>query len=222
MSARPVLVVDDEENIRLTLEEALTAMGLDVETAADGEEALAKLEARAYALVLLDLKMPGLDGMGVLREACRRRPDVPVVLLTAHGTVETAVEAMQIGAVDFLEKPFSLPEIRALVSKVLDQEGQAQQARSAYEHHVEQARASVRNRQLDAALEHARRALARDASRPEAFNVMGVVMQLKMDLEAAQKYYRSATTLDHAYAPARKNLENISGFPKQLSRYELE
>ncbi|MBE0616331.1 MAG: response regulator, partial [Proteobacteria bacterium] len=107
MAKRSVLVVDDEKNIRLTLTQSLRALEVETDTAVNGEEALAKLGQAAYDLLLLDLKMPGMDGMEVLRRTRETLPELPVVILTAYGTVASAVEAMKLGAVDFLQKPFS-------------------------------------------------------------------------------------------------------------------
>ncbi len=117
MEAKRVLIVDDEKNIRFTLPLALESLGLETDTARDGEEALAKLGEREFALILLDLKMPGIDGIEVLRRVRKIRPDIPVIMITAYGTIESSVEAMKIGAADFISKPFSPEKIRDLVSR---------------------------------------------------------------------------------------------------------
>jgi CheY-like chemotaxis protein len=115
-----VLLVDDERNIRLTLSRSLEALGVQIETAVNGEEALQKLQEDEFALLLLDLKMPGMDGMDVLHQVQERWPKTRVIVITAHGTINSAVEAMKLGAVDFIQKPFSPAEIRELVTKVLN------------------------------------------------------------------------------------------------------
>lgn len=112
------LVVDDEKNIRLTLSRALGSMGLEVETAGGGREALSLLEKHPFDLVLLDLKMPGMGGLDVLPRLRTLHPDLPVIILTAHGTAHTAVQAMKLGATDFVQKPFTPEEFRALVRRV--------------------------------------------------------------------------------------------------------
>ena len=89
---------------------------MPVQTAGDGEEALQKLQDSDFSLVLLDLKLPGMDGLEVLRRIRESRPKTRVIMITAHGTIDYAVEAMKLGAVDFLRKPFSPGEIRTLVS----------------------------------------------------------------------------------------------------------
>ena len=222
MQDRRVLIVDDEANIRLTLLETLASLDVQAETAENGRDALRMMEDRTYDLLLLDLKMPGMSGMEVLEEVARRAPDVPVVMITAHGDVETAVEAMQAGATTFIQKPFTLSQIRALVAETLDSEAQTRRSAGRYDERIRQAKACIEERRLESALEHARQAVALKPSRPEPFNIMGVAAQLQMQVGEAQKYYRSALSLDEGYEPARRNLENLSGFPKKLSRFVLD
>jgi len=115
-----ILVVDDEASIRTVLESQLTRLGHAVVLAADGEAALEALRrGREFALVISDVKMPRLSGLDLLRVVKSERPDTPFVLLTAHGTIETAVEAMKHGAFDFLTKPFDRDELAALVEKAI-------------------------------------------------------------------------------------------------------
>ena len=113
-----VLIADDEINIRRVLEAILRRDGYDVVTAANGEEALAGM-SREVNTVITDLKMPGLDGMGLLKRLSVDYPDVPVVMITAHGSVESAVEAVKLGAFDYVEKPFDQEQIRQIVAKAL-------------------------------------------------------------------------------------------------------
>jgi DNA-binding NtrC family response regulator len=113
-----ILIADDEINIRRVLEAILRRDGYDVVTAANGEEALAGM-SRGVHTVITDLKMPGLDGMGLLRRLSVDFPDVPVVMITAHGSVENAVEAVKLGAFDYVEKPFDQEQIRQIVAKAL-------------------------------------------------------------------------------------------------------
>ncbi|MCG5056012.1 MAG: sigma-54 dependent transcriptional regulator [Myxococcales bacterium] len=113
-----VLVADDEANIRRVLEAILRREGYDVVTAANGNEALERMN-REINTVITDLKMPGLDGMSLLKKLSAEHPDVPVVMITAHGSVENAVEAVKLGAFDYLEKPFEQEQIRQLVAKAI-------------------------------------------------------------------------------------------------------
>jgi len=207
MEGKSVLIVDDEKNIRLTLSQALEVLGVETETAANGEEALTKLKEKEFGLILLDLKMPGMDGMEVLRRVREFRPDVRVIILTAYGTVESAVEAMKLGAADFIQKPFSPEEIRELVSRVMDREKLDEQKLIDYGTSIELAKRCIGDRHFDAAIEHARKAISLDSGRPEAFNLLGVLMEIRGDRDEAQKNYRAALSLDPSYQPAIKNLQ---------------
>lgn len=115
---RRVLIADDEINIRRVLEAILKRDGYDVVTAANGLDALAGM-SRGVHTVITDLKMPGLDGMQLLRRLAADYPDVPVVMITAHGSVENAVEAVKLGAFDYIEKPFDQEQIRQIVEKAM-------------------------------------------------------------------------------------------------------
>lgn len=219
---RRVLVVDDEANVRLSLLAMLEPMGVEAEAVGRGRDALARIEEEAFDLILLDLKMPGMSGMEVLRELTARAPDVPVIIVTAHGDVETAVEAIQTGAANFIEKPFSLGQIRTLVAQTLDADTRDRDMQTSYERHIDRAKAAIVERRLDAALEHARRAVSLRPASAASFNLLGVVMQLRMEISEAQRYFRSALALDGAYEPARQNLDNVSSFPKKLSEFHIE
>jgi len=116
---KQVLIVDDEPNLRKILAAQLSRDGYDVMTAEDGEQGLQFLREHHIDLVITDLKMPKVDGMTLLREALREAPDLPIVMITAHGTVDTAVEALKLGAFDYLTKPFDKDEVRQIVGKAL-------------------------------------------------------------------------------------------------------
>jgi len=116
---KQVLIVDDEPNLRKILAAQLSRDGYDVLLAEDGEEGLALLREHHIDLVVTDLKMPKVDGMTLLREALKEQADLPIVMITAHGTVDTAVEALKLGAFDYLTKPFDKDEVRQVVAKAL-------------------------------------------------------------------------------------------------------
>ena len=120
-----ILVVDDESGIREFISDALTDVGHAVIQASDAREAVQRLEDQPFDLVVLDLNMPGdTGGLDVLRRARAEWPEMQAIVLTAHGTIETAVEAMRLGAFDFLQKPISGPdELRRLVVRALNWRG---------------------------------------------------------------------------------------------------
>jgi nitrogen regulation protein NR(I) len=116
---KQVLIVDDEPNLRKVLSAQLSRDGYDVLVAEDGEQGLKLLAENHIDLVITDLKMPKVDGMTLLRRALEEQSDLPVVMITAHGTVDTAVEALKVGAFDYLTKPFDWDEVRQIVAKAL-------------------------------------------------------------------------------------------------------
>jgi DNA-binding NtrC family response regulator len=117
-----ILIVDDEPFNLDLLEQELAERGYRVERARDGEEALDKLQASQPDLIFLDYMMPGMNGLEVLKEIRGRKIDVPVVMITAHGTIERAVEAMKEGAYDFITKPFEPDHVALIVRKALERQ----------------------------------------------------------------------------------------------------
>jgi DNA-binding NtrC family response regulator len=114
------MVVDDDAGVRYTLREILESQGIEVEEAADGEEALRRFEAAPCPLVITDLRMPNLDGLGLLRRLAARAPAPRVVVITAHGSERQAVEAMKAGAYDYFRKPFETEELLAVVQRAVE------------------------------------------------------------------------------------------------------
>lgn len=116
-----ILVVDDDEGVRSFIAEALETSGHQVTEAGSGEEAMRSLQAHSYQLLITDLRMPGQGGMALLRQARSLWPELELIVLTAFGTVQSAVEAMKLGAFDFLQKPLPNPEsLRLLVARAIE------------------------------------------------------------------------------------------------------
>jgi len=116
-----ILLVDDDEWVRDSLYEVLKASGYDVETAQGGAEALEKISKDSYCIILTDIRMPRVDGMELLRQVREKSPATEVIMMTGFGTVESAVEAMRQGAIDYVTKPIMDDEIRMTIDKVLHQ-----------------------------------------------------------------------------------------------------
>jgi DNA-binding NtrC family response regulator len=114
--ARPILIVDDEVGMRESLKDWFVDAGYAVETAPDGEEALRLVAEKPYGLLIVDLKLPGKNGIEVLDEARKLIPGLRGIVITAYPSVDTAVEAMRSGAIDYLTKPFALSELEKLVA----------------------------------------------------------------------------------------------------------
>jgi DNA-binding response OmpR family regulator len=225
MSARKpkILITDDERNIRLMLRTTLEPEGYAVDEAANGQEALDRIEQTSPDLVLLDLNMPVLDGMSVLErlgaDGSVRRPKV--VVLTAYGSIPAAVRATRLGAVDFVEKPVTPDELREIVHGVL-----AEAAKEPPRPPTEQELAGG----YDAVLARVRRAMrADDVTTAESllmhaadlaggrdapyFNLLGVLYEAQGNWRLAKKFYHKAMRADRKYAPAEHNVRRV---------YELE
>ncbi|MBI3400266.1 MAG: response regulator [Acidobacteria bacterium] len=119
-SARPrVLVVDDEASIRDLLAKTLALAEYDVDVAPDGRSALERMRLYPYDLLIADLKMPGMDGLTVIREAKRYKADLPVIIITGFSTESSAIEAVNLGVAGYLTKPFRVPQVLAAAAKAL-------------------------------------------------------------------------------------------------------
>ena len=134
----PVLVVDDEPDIARILADRLRTMGLDVQVAHDGEEALVSIQQNPPGLVFLDIQLPKLNGIEVLKRVRKEWQDLPVIIMTAYGTIAGAVEAMKEGATDFVTKPFDIDHIKIVIDRALAQRG--------LKHEVAALRAEVESR----------------------------------------------------------------------------
>jgi excisionase family DNA binding protein len=119
-TTRPrVLVVDDEASIRDLLSKTLALAEYDVDVAPDGRSALERMRLYPYDLLIADLKMPGMDGLTVIREAKRYKADLPVIIITGFSTESSAIEAVNIGVAGYLTKPFRVPQVLAAAAKAL-------------------------------------------------------------------------------------------------------
>jgi len=214
MEKQPILVVDDERNIRMTLSQSLEPLDIPVQTAVNGEEALQKLRKGPFGLVFLDLKMPGMDGMEVLRQIKDDWPKTRVIIITAYGTIESAVEAMKLGAVDFIQKPFSPREIRELTIQVIEREALNEENAVDYRSLIELTKRHISDRNFAAARETVRKAIATDPAQPEAYNLLGALLEIKGDGLEAQKFYRAALDIDPTFKPARENLDRTTSWHK--------
>lgn len=121
MEKKKIIVVDDEETARITLEALLKKEGYTVTVAKNGREAIEKIKSDKFDVALVDLVMPDVDGMYVLNEIKASNPGTHVIMITGFGTIESAVEAMKIGATDFISKPFKKNEIENLVRRILEE-----------------------------------------------------------------------------------------------------
>jgi two-component system, NtrC family, nitrogen regulation response regulator NtrX len=115
-----ILIIDDEKAIRKTLSEILSYEGYKLEEAGDGEEGLKKIKEKDYDVVLCDIKMPKIDGIEFLEKAKELNPDIPIIMISGHGTIETAVEAVKKGAYDYISKPPDLNRLLITIRNAMD------------------------------------------------------------------------------------------------------
>ena len=126
-SARPaaerprILVVDDESSIRDLLTKTLAMADYDIDTASDGRTALERLRMYSYDLLIIDLKMPGIDGLSVIREAKHAKADLPVIIITGYSTETAAIEAVNLGVAGYLTKPFRITEVLNKAARAMGQ-----------------------------------------------------------------------------------------------------
>ena len=208
MSQAKILVVDDDKNIRRTVTMALESLDYFVHTAFDGKDAMMQLERDSYDLIITDLKMPGMNGMELLQRAIAKYPNVQIVLVSAHATVDNAVEAMKLGAIDFLQKPFTPKELRKIVCSVLEQDDV--DTASEYKAALTSAKKLARKRQFESAKTEAKKAIGLDPSSPEGFNLLGQLQETLGDFDSARKNYRAAISIDPTYQPAKDSLSRAT------------
>ena len=122
MSSQHILVIDDEENMRHMLSVMLTRQGYHADPAADGNEALSRLAETAYDFILCDVRMPEMDGKTFLVRALEEHVTAPIIMMSAYGTVDIAIECMKLGAYDFISKPFKKDEIVLVLKKAEERE----------------------------------------------------------------------------------------------------
>jgi len=214
-----ILIVDDEPNVRLVFRTTLESSGYGISTAEDGEEALLWLENTPFDLVLLDLHLPGIGGMETLESIRSSGNNVPVVIVTAHGSVPNAVHAMKLGAIDFLSKPLSPEALRHVVAEVLERHDVATPG---LPHHVSppepvtvisqfvanltRAKRALNNRWFDEADVFLKQAIGLDAKSAEAHNLMGVLHELRNEHDASYREYKAALKADRHYEPSKHNM----------------
>ncbi len=215
-----VLIVDDEPNVRFVFRTALESVGHHVEEAVSGREAIQHVHASPPDIVLLDLRMPDVDGMAVLRQLRAEGNDVPVVVVTAHGSVPDAVAALKLGAIDFLAKPITPQNLRGVVDEViarhshepdttsfpLDSTHSVTVSRELFD--LTPVKLALNRRQFDRAAELLEDALDAHPDCAEAHTLMGVLQESRGQDHAAFHSYRAALTADPHYQPALDNLRN--------------
>lgn len=209
MSIGKALVIDDEKNIRFTLTKCLSYIDLEADEAINGEEGLKKLEKKDYDVIFLDLKMQGMNGLEVLKKIKEKKPDASVVIITAHGTVDSAVEAMKLGAADFMQKPFTPKEIQEITKEILSRKNLDKENLESYESYIQFAKDLISQRKYDEAIEYLKKAIGKNPTKAEPHNILGAINEIRGELEEARKNYKAALAYDPNYLQAQRNLIRV-------------
>ncbi len=212
--AARILIIDDEPNVRLMFRTTLEAAGYEVATVADGRAALDHLERGEVDLVLLDLQMPVMTGVETLQRLRDVGYEVAVVIVTAYGSVVNAVQAMKLGAIDFLAKPLSPESLRRVAAEVLARE--TDQAATALSRtspegglageSLSRAKGAITRRAFDEAEGWLREAIARDDRCAEGHDLLGVLHELRNDRVAAYSAHLAALHADPQFLLAQMHL----------------
>jgi DNA-binding NtrC family response regulator len=202
-----IIVVDDERNIRNNLGMVLETEGYKVDTVSNGDDAVLRVKEGRYDIAFVDIQMPKMDGLQLLRYLHGLRPKMPVVMLTAYGTVSRAVEAMKLGAVDFLEKPFDPRAIQLLSQEILEREKIGMTGTVDELLHL--AKLARERKALTEARIHLKVAMMRDLSRPEPYYELGQLCEDKGHVNPAVQYYYMALEAQPTFEPARAALTRL-------------
>jgi len=218
MSQKTALIIDDEKNIRLTLSKCLSYIDVVSDEAINGEDGLHKLEEKKYDIIFLDLKMQGMDGLEVLKTIKERDSSASVVIITAHGTVDIAVEAMKLGAADFMQKPFTPQEVTQITNEILSRKTLAEKGPDNYQSYIQFAKENITLKKYAEAEDNLKKAIEIHPNEPEPKNILGAVMEIQGRLEEARKLYKAALDLDPGYLKAQRNLIRINEKIKDSSQ----
>lgn len=214
MSKR-ILVVDDEPNVRLSYRVTLETEGLAVSEADCAARALELFDAHHFDLAILDMRMPEMDGLELLEEMRKRAISTTAVIITAYGDVPHAVRAMQLGAIDFLQKPLTPEALRNLVTEILTRHvfGTAREAKAPvgddFASQLSEAKRLLNLQVFEKAWTHLARALELNPRAPEALNLAGVLFEMQEDYDRAKKLYGKAIQYGPYYEPAQQNMRRI-------------
>jgi DNA-binding NtrC family response regulator len=213
--AGKILIVDDEKNIRTSLTLYLENLGYGTDSTASGNEALKLLKnntGEEYELVLLDIKMQGLTGLQVLAEIRNMGIKTDVIMMTAYGTIENAVESMKLGALDFLNKPFTLESLKSVIDNAIKRKDLKASEIKTFQEYLEFGKKCIVEKNFDKAKEYLKKAIAENLEAPEPQNLIGVLYEYGDDILTAGKHYRAALELDPTYKPALENLDRVTRF----------
>jgi DNA-binding response OmpR family regulator len=205
-----ILLVDDESNVRLNFRRTLETEGHEIFEANSAEAAIQTLAKHPFSLAILDIRMPGMDGLELLAKMREHEIKVPAMIVTAYSDVPNAVKAMKLGAIDFLQKPLRPEELRSIVIEILKRHaGRDEQPAETFSAHIVAAKRCLNLRAFAKARLHLVTALELNAKSAEAFNLAGVLAEVLGEYDKAKKYYGQAIKLEKNYEPAQQNMRRL-------------
>src|SRR6202035_5729340 len=209
MSAN-ILIVDDETNVRLNYRITLETEGYRIFEAVSAAGALEELIGHSFALAILDMRMPEMDGLQLLAKMREIGITVPAMIVTAYSDVPHAVQAMKLGAIDFLQKPLRPEDLRRIVAEILKRHApQREPPTESYHSHIVAAKRSLNLRSFAMARIHLIKALELNTKSVEAFNLAGVLAEMLDEVDKAKKYYGRAIKINKNYEPAQQNMRRL-------------
>jgi FixJ family two-component response regulator len=204
-----VLIVDDEPNVRLNFRTALETENYDIFEATSAGQALELLAEHSFALAILDLRMPGMNGLELLAKMRESGIRVPAVIVTAYGDIPNAVKAMKLGAIDFLQKPLRPNDLREIADEITKRDDQPEASTDTLNAHLVAAKRCLNLGAFRKARLHLVKALELNPKSVEACNLAGVLAEINEDYNQAKKYYGQAIRLDKQYEPAQQNMRRL-------------
>src|SRR6266403_597616 len=205
-----LLIVDDETNVRLNFRLTLETEGYEIFEARSGEQAVQLLATHSFALAILDMRMPGMDGLELLAKMRESGIKVPAMIVTAYSDVPHAVKAMKLGAIDFLQKPLRPDDFRNIVAEIIKRHARPDDPPAdTFSAHIVAAKRCINLRAFAKARLHLAKALELNAKSVDALNLAGVLAELLEDYDKAKKYYGRAIKLDKSYEPAQQNMRRL-------------
>ena len=211
MSSGKIFIVDDEATIRLTFRLALETDGYDVHEAASADEAIMGLKAEKYDLVVLDLRLGEDNGLGVLAEMRQRGIQTPTLMITAYGSIRNAVRAMQLGAIDFLEKPIEPVALRQIVAEIVGRHrppaGPVELG--SLEDFLRESKRLINLQNFALASRMVTEALRFYDDSPDVHNLRGILYEIAGDYDDAKKAYGRAIKLDSHHPGAQQNMRRM-------------
>lgn len=185
---KKALVVDDTKNIRTLLTTCLEINDYEVITAKSGHEAMELLNAEKFDLVFLDIKMPEISGTSVLKEMREMEIDIPVIIMTAFATVKNAVECTRLGAVAYLQKPFTAEKVKSVLNEIFNTDDGMDDLESLLKHSKE----LIEDEKNEDAYNILKKALSINPSCSQVYYLIGIVHEKNGDVKQAQKFYETA------------------------------